>query len=87
MKTKLFILMAVCLSCFGRASAQWVVTDPSNLAPRYHQYRQTDSTNVHYGKQCNEQFQGNAEDFPAGKRILRWCARIGDIINVALASY
>ena len=53
MKTKLFILMAVC----------------------------------HYGKQCNEQFQGNAEDFPAGKRILRWCARIGDIINVALASY
>ncbi len=32
MKTKLFILMAVCLSCFGRASAQWVVTDPSNLA-------------------------------------------------------
>lgn len=32
MKTKLFILMAVCLSCFSRASAQWVVTDPSNLA-------------------------------------------------------
>ena len=32
MKTKLFILMAVCLSCFGRASAQWVVSDPGNLA-------------------------------------------------------
>lgn len=54
---------------------------PVQFGARYHQYRQTDSTNVHYGKQCNEQFQGNAEDFPAGKRILRCPEKVHDIVK------
>lgn len=32
MKTKLIMLLSLCLLFTGRASAQWVVTDPTNLA-------------------------------------------------------
>lgn len=32
MKAKLFIVVSACLFCFGQANAQWVVTDPTNLA-------------------------------------------------------
>lgn len=32
MKTKLIMLFSLCLLFVGRASAQWVVTDPTNLA-------------------------------------------------------
>ena len=32
MKTKILMLFALCLLFAGRASAQWVVTDPTNLA-------------------------------------------------------
>ena len=60
------LLMAVCLCFIGKASAQWVVSDPGNLAQGIinttKQIVQTSTT----AKQCNEQFQGNAEDFPAG---------------------
>ena len=34
-----------------------------------------------------EQLSGDGENLSAGQEVLRWCARIGDIINVALASY
>jgi hypothetical protein len=32
MKTKIFIIFSLCLLLTGKASAQWVVTDPTNLA-------------------------------------------------------
>jgi soluble P-type ATPase len=32
MKTKVFMLFSLCLLFVGKANAQWVVTDPSNLA-------------------------------------------------------
>lgn len=32
MKARIFIAVAACLCCFGTANAQWVVTDPTNLA-------------------------------------------------------
>ena len=32
MKQRIIITMVLCLFCMGRASAQWVVTDPTNLA-------------------------------------------------------
>lgn len=32
MRTKIIMLFSLCLLLAGRASAQWVVTDPTNLA-------------------------------------------------------
>lgn len=32
MKTKVIMLFSLCLLFAGKANAQWVVTDPSNLA-------------------------------------------------------
>ena len=34
-----------------------------------------------------EELSGDRKDLRAGQEVLRRCARIGDIINVALASY
>ena len=32
MKTKVIMMLSLCLLFAGKANAQWVVTDPSNLA-------------------------------------------------------
>ena len=32
MKTKVIMMLSLCLLLAGKANAQWVVTDPSNLA-------------------------------------------------------
>lgn len=41
MRTKIIMLFSLCLLLAGRANAQWVVTDPTNLAGDS-QYDQTD---------------------------------------------
>ena len=42
---------------------------------------------LHDRPEYGEEFSGNREDLRAGQEVLRRCARIGDIINIALASY
>ena len=79
--------MAVCLCFIGKASAQCVVSDPGNLAQGIinttKQIVQTSTT----AKNTLDGFMEAQKIFQQGKKILRWCARIGDIMNVALASY
>lgn len=78
--------MAVCLCFIGKASAQWVVSDPGNLAQGIinttKQIVQTSTT----AKNTLDGFM-EAQKISSRVKILRWCARIGDIINIALASY
>ena len=62
---KTILLMAVCLCFIGKASAQWVVSDPGNLAQGIinttKQIVQTSTTAKNAGR-----LHGSAEDFPAG---------------------
>ena len=64
MRTKVFVLMSLCLTLFvGKASAQWTVVDPTNLAQGI-------------VNSCREIVQtsttaGDGEDLRAGKEILR----------------
>ena len=84
------ILFVLCISaaCFcHEAKAQWVVTDPGNLAQGIiNSAKQIIQTSTTANNTLNG-FKETAKVFEQGKKILRRCARIGDIINVALASY
>ena len=55
--------MAVCLCFIGKASAQWVVSDPGNLATGYHQHHQADSADFHHSQEHAGRLHGSAEDF------------------------
>ncbi len=62
---KTILLMAVCLCFIGKASAQWVVSDPGNLAQGIinttKQIVQTSTT----AKEHAGRLHGSTEDFPA----------------------
>lgn len=70
------LLMAVCLCFIGKASAQWVVSDPGNLAQGIinttKQIVQTSTT----AKNTLDGFMEAQKIFQQGKKILR-CAQSG----------
>ena len=87
MRTRITFIICLCLFAVGRASAQWAVIDPSNIAQSI---VNTSKNVVHTSTTAQnmiKNFQETVKIYRAGQKILRWCARIGDIINVALASY
>lgn len=76
MKTKLCITMVACLCYFGTASAQWVVTDPSNLAQGIintaKQIVQTSTTAnnvINNFKETQKIFQQGKEYYDALKKV------------------
>lgn len=76
MKTKLCIAMVACLCYFGTASAQWVVTDPSNLAQGIintaKQIVQTSTTAnnvINNFKETQKIFQQGKEYYDALKKV------------------
>ena len=75
MRTKIIMLFSLCLLLAGRANAQWVVTDPSNLAQGIvnttKQIVQTSST----ASNMIKNFQETVKIYEQGKKILR-CAEI-----------
>lgn len=69
MKKKIIML---CMGCFFvslTAKAQWVVTDPTNLAQGIINAAKT-SCRHHDGDQYDQQFSGNRKDLQTGKGIL-----------------
>ena len=87
MRTRITFVICLCLLFAGRASAQWVVSDPGNLAQGI---INASKNIIHTSKTATNMvnnFQETVKNLRAGQEVLRRCARIGDIINVALASY
>ena len=87
MRTRITLIICLCLFAVGRASAQWAVIDPSNIAQSI---VNTSKNVVHTSTTAQnmiKKFSRDREDLRTGQEVLRRCARIGDIINVALASY
>ncbi len=58
--------MAVCLCFIGKASAQWVVSDPGNLAQGIINTTKQNSADFHHCQEHAGRLHGSAEDFPAG---------------------
>lgn len=76
MKTKLCIAMVVCLCCFGKVNAQWVVTDPTNLAQgiinsakQIVQTSTTASNVINNFKETQKIFQQGKEYYDALKKV------------------
>lgn len=76
MKARIFIAMAACLCCFGTANAQWVVTDPTNLAQgiinsakQIVQTSTTASNVINNFKETQKIFQQGKEYYDALKRV------------------
>jgi len=71
MRTRITFAICLCLLFAGRASAQWVVSDPGNLAQGI---INASKNIIHTSK-------------TAANMVNNLCARQGDIINIAMASY
>lgn len=76
MKARIFIAVAACLCCFGTANAQWVVTDPTNLAQgiinsakQIVQTSTTASNVINNFKETQKIFQQGKEYYDALKRV------------------
>lgn len=62
MKKKILML---CMGCFFislTAKAQWVVSDPGQSCPGYHQCRQEYRSHIFHREQYAQQFSGDRED-------------------------
>ena len=76
MKARIFIAVAACLCCFGTANAQWVVTDPTNLAQgiinsakQIVQTSTTASNIINNFKETQKIFQQGKEYYDALKKV------------------
>lgn len=76
MKARIFIAVAACLCCFGTANAQWVVTDPTNLAQgiinsakQIVQTSTTASNVINNFKETQKIFQQGKEYYDALKKV------------------
>ena len=87
MKKRTIILFMALSSLSVTSKAQWTVIDPTNLAQSIvnsaNEIVQTSTT----AQNMWSNFQETVKIYKQGQGLLRWCARIGDIINIALASY
>ena len=64
-------LIALCLIIgTGKASAQWTVIDPSNIAQSIVNNSKSLRTGVADGDAHGEEFSGNREDLSAGEEVL-----------------
>ena len=60
---------------------------PVQHRAEHREHFQERGTHFHDRPEYDKKFSRDGEDLRAGQEVLRRCARIGDIINVALASY
>ena len=81
MKAKIFIAVAACLCCFGTANAQWVVTDPTNLAQGIinsaKQIVQTSTT----ANNVISNFKETQKIFQQGKEYYDALKKVSDIVK------
>lgn len=81
MKTKLCIAMVACLCCFGKANAQWVVTDPTNLAQGIiNSAKQIVQTSTTASNVINN-FKETQKIFQQGKEYYDMLKRVSDIVK------
>ena len=81
------MIICLCLLFAGRASAQWVVSDPGNLAQGI---INASKNIIHTSKTATNMvsnFQETVKIYQQGKKYYDGAPVLGDIINIALASY
>ncbi len=71
------MIICLCLLFAGRASAQWVVSDPGNLAQGIINCLQEHHPHLQDRHEHGEQLSGDGENLRAGQEVLR-CPQIGE---------
>ena len=81
MKARIFIAVAACLCYFGTANAQWVVTDPTNLAQGIiNSAKQIVQTSTTANNVINN-FKETQKIFQQGKEYYDALKRVSDIVK------
>lgn len=81
MKARIFIAVAACLYCFGTANAQWVVTDPTNLAQGIiNSAKQIVQTSTTANNVINN-FKETQKIFQQGKEYYDALKKVSDIVK------
>lgn len=70
MKTKIIMLLVVCSLFVGKVNAQWVVSDPGNLAQGIINASKEHHSDFFDRTEYDKEFSGNGKDLSTGKRLL-----------------
>ena len=81
MKSKILILCCLCLLCAGKANAQWVVTDPTNLAQGIINAAKNITQTTTTAKNMISNFKETVKIYEQGKKYYDALKKVNDLVK------
>ncbi|WP_349768193.1 DUF4141 domain-containing protein [Phocaeicola vulgatus] len=81
MKSKILILCCLCLLCAGKANAQWVVTDPTNLAQGIINAARNITQTTTTAKNMISNFKETVKIYEQGKKYYDALKKVNDLVK------
>ena len=81
MKSKILILCCLCLLCAGKANAQWVVTDPTNLAQGIINAAKNITQTTTTAKNMISNFKETVKIYEQGKKYSDALKKVNDLVK------
>lgn len=81
MKSKILILCCLCLLCAGKANAQWVVTDPTNLAQGIINAARNITQTTTTAKNMINNFKETVKIYEQGKKYYDALKKVNDLVK------
>lgn len=81
MKSKILILCGLCLLCAGKANAQWVVTDPTNLAQGIINAARNITQTTTTAKNMISNFKETVKIYEQGKKYYDALKKVNDLVK------
>lgn len=81
MKSKILILCCLCLLCVGKANAQWVVTDPTNLAQGIINAARNITQTTTTAKNMISNFKETVKIYEQGKKYYDALKKVNDLVK------
>lgn len=81
MKSKILVLCCFCLLCAGKANAQWVVTDPTNLAQGIINAAKNITQTTTTAKNMISNFKETVKIYEQGKKYYDALKKVNDLVK------
>lgn len=81
MKSKILVLCCLCLLCAGKANAQWVVTDPTNLAQGIINAAKNITQTTTTAKNMISNFKETVKIYEQGKKYYDALKKVNDLVK------
>ena len=81
MNSKILILCCLCLLCAGKANAQWVVTDPTNLAQGIINAAKNITQTTTTAKNMISNFKETVKIYEQGKKYYDALKKVNDLVK------